>query len=64
MTTKEILINEIQGIPEPLLEELLDFINFLKSKSVREKFAVTLMSETSLAKDWLSPQEDAAWQNL
>ncbi len=49
MTTKEILINEIQGIPEPLLEELLDFINFLKSKSVREKFAVTLMSETSLA---------------
>ena len=64
MTTKEILINEIQGIPEPLLEELLDFINFLKSKSVREKFTVTLMSETSLAKDWLSPQEDAAWQNL
>lgn len=25
---------------------------------------VTLMSEQSLAKDWLAPEEDKAWQNL
>jgi hypothetical protein len=64
MDTKEILINEITQIPEPLLVELLDFVYFLKTKLVREKFNITLMSETSLGKDWLRPEEDEAWQNL
>ena len=64
MNTKEILIHEIKRIPEPLLGELLDFVLFLKTKCVREKFNITIMSETSLGKDWLRPEEDEAWQNL
>ena len=64
MNTKEILINEITQIPEPLQAELLDFVLFLKTKFVREKFNITLMSETSLGKDWLRPEEEEAWQNL
>jgi hypothetical protein len=64
MDTKEILINEIKEIPEPLLGELLDFAIFLKSKLTREKFNITMMSETSLGKDWLRPEEDEAWQDL
>ncbi len=64
MNTKEILINEIKQIPEPLLGELLDFVLFLKTKIVREKFDITVMSESSLGKDWLRPEEDEAWQNL
>ncbi len=64
MNTKEILINEIKQIPEPLLGELLDYVLFLKTKIVREKFDITVMSESSLGKDWLRPEEDQAWQDL
>lgn len=64
MRTKESLINEIEEVPEPLLTEVLDFVHFLKAKIVREKLDVTIMSESSLSKDWLKPEEDEAWQNL
>ncbi len=64
MSTKELLINEISKVPEPLLIEVLDFVHFLKAKVVREKLDIALMSESSLSKDWLKPEEEEAWQNL
>ena len=64
MSTKEILINEIDEVPEPLLTEVLDFVHFLKAKIVREKLDIAIMSESSLCKDWLKPEEEEAWQNL
>jgi len=64
MTKKETLINEIDKIPEPLLDELLDFINFLKTKVLKEKYDTMIVSEPLLKKDWLSPEEDAAWKDL
>jgi hypothetical protein len=30
----------------------------------QEKLEITMMSESSLAKDWLRPEEDEAWQDL
>ena len=64
MNTKEELINEIEKTPEPLLFEVLDFVNFLKAKASREKLEIAMMSESSLAKDWLKKEEDEAWQSL
>jgi len=64
MSTKELLLNEIEHFPEPFLDEVLDFMNFLKTKSVQERLEVTVISESSLKKDWLRPEEDKAWQNL
>jgi len=64
MSKKDILLKEIEQIPEPYLDEVLDFIRFLKTKNVKEKMNITITSETSLAKDWLKPEEDEAWQNL
>ncbi|HEV8537863.1 MAG TPA: DUF2281 domain-containing protein [Bacteroidota bacterium] len=64
MTTKELLQKEIEQVPESFLEEVLDFVFFLKSKIVREKLDLGIASESSLQKDWLSPVEDKAWQNL
>jgi Protein of unknown function (DUF2281) len=64
MSTKEELINEIEEAPEPLLSEVLDFVHFLKAKTLREKLDTAVMSESSLGKDWLDPEEDAAWQSL
>lgn len=64
MTTKEVILNEIKKIPEPLLEEILDFIRFLETKIVEQKMETAIASESSLRKDWLRPEEDKAWQNL
>ena len=64
MNTKELLINEIDEAPEPLLIEVLDFVHFMKTNRVREKLDIAIMSESSLSKDWLKPEEEAAWKNL
>ncbi len=64
MSTKELLLNEINEVPEPLLNEVLDFVHFLKEKAIRKKIDIAIMSEPSLSKDWLKPEEEEAWQNL
>lgn len=64
MSKKELLINEIEQVPEPFLDEVLDFIKFLKTKIINEWMNIALTSESSLEKDWLKPEEDEAWQNL
>jgi len=50
MSTKELLINEIEQVPEPLLNEVLDFVHFLKAKIIREGIATAVASEPSLEK--------------
>jgi hypothetical protein len=64
MTKKESVLNEIEQIPEPFLEEVLGFVHFLKAKIIREKQGDAIASESSLKKDWLKPEEDEAWQSL
>ena len=64
MSKKELLIAEIEQVPEPFLDEVLDFVHFLKLKIVREDMENAVASESSLKKDWLKPEEDQAWQNL
>jgi hypothetical protein len=64
MNTKEELMSEIEETPEPLLSEVLDFVHFLKAKAYREKLDIATMSESSLRKDWLNPEENEAWQGL
>lgn len=32
MSTREVLLHEIQEVPEPLLGEVLDFVQFLRAK--------------------------------
>jgi hypothetical protein len=64
MGKKELLIKEIDQVPEPFLDEILDFIQFLKTKIIKEKLDISIASESSLKKDWLRPEEDEAWQSL
>jgi len=64
MSKKEILISEIEQVPESYLDEVLDFVHFLRSKIVRENIDTAIASESSLRKDWLLPEEDEAWQGL
>ena len=64
MTQKDILLKEIEDIPDELLKETLDYLRFLKYKQRNEILETTLLSESSLKKDWLRPEEDEAWKNL
>lgn len=64
MGKKELLIKEIDQVPEPFLDEVLNFIHFLKAKIIKEKMDTVIASESSLKKDWLGPEEDEAWQRL
>jgi hypothetical protein len=64
MSKKEILISELDQVPESYLDEVLDFVHFLKSKIRRESIDTAIASESSLRKDWLLPEEDKAWQGL
>lgn len=65
MGKKELLLNEIEDVPEPVLDEILDFVHFLRSKITKERrLELPIISESSLKKDWLSPEEEKAWQDL
>ena len=64
MTQKELIIKNVEGIPNALLDELADFLRFLKMKADEEKSGSALMSESSLKKDWLRPEEEEAWKDL
>ena len=64
MLPKDILHQEIEALPDDCAGAVLDFVRFLKEKHVREHAETLILSESSLVKDWLSPEEDAAWQNL
>lgn len=64
MTAKDLIIQEVENMPELLLDEVLDFLQFIKAKYQQEKLETTFLSESSLQKDWLRPEEDAAWQDL
>ena len=64
MSTRELIDAEVDAMPEPLRRELYSFARFLRQKNQEESFNGLLLSESSLAKDWNTPEEDAAWANL
>lgn len=41
MTLKELLIQELENVPDPLIVEVLDFLRFLKIKQTHDSQAVT-----------------------
>lgn len=61
---KDLLIKEIEKMPEPFIDEIYDFVSYLKTRIIKEKMETAIASESSLQKDWLDAKEDAAWQNL
>ena len=64
MSTSDLIQRELTNLPESLQREVYDFARFLRLKREEESFNGLLLSETALAKDWNTPEEDAAWANL
>ena len=63
MSKKAIIVRELESVPEEDFDTLLGFIDSLKSRNA-EDTAPALLAESSLMKDWLSPEEEEAWQIL
>ncbi|MCU0545125.1 MAG: hypothetical protein MUE44_23620 [Oscillatoriaceae cyanobacterium Prado104] len=53
MNAKELLLKEVENIPEFILQEVWDFLQFLKTKYDLNKLEVSLLSESALQKDCL-----------
>ena len=64
MTTKETLLKELESAPEPLLREVLAFLALREGKALPTGIQTALASESTLARDWSKPEEDAAWKDL
>ena len=63
MSKKQAIVQELESVPEKDLDALLGFIRSLKSGH-DEVTSPALLAESSLVRDWLSPEEDAAWADL
>ena len=64
MEMKELILREIEKVPERYHIEILDFIRFLEAKELELGMETAIASEKTLAKDWNTPQEDKAWKKL
>jgi hypothetical protein len=63
MSTREAIVRELELLPERDLDRLLDYVRSLRDAHA-ESSVPTLAAESALAKDWLTPEEDAAWADL
>ncbi|WKZ58720.1 MAG: hypothetical protein QY309_12670 [Cyclobacteriaceae bacterium] len=65
MITREQVKDEINKVPDTFLQELYDFILFLKYRKRQEDDSVkTHIASESALKDWNSTEEDQAWKHL
>lgn len=63
MSKRELIERELSRLSEADLDRLLAFLRVLGEEHA-EASSPLQAAETVLAKDWLSPEEDAAWANL
>ncbi|MEL6775682.1 MAG: hypothetical protein AAFO06_00380 [Cyanobacteria bacterium J06597_16] len=67
MKTKELILQEMEAVPEPILAEVLDFLQFLKAKRTSLEKRVTVVSsngEQSIPLATLAAQESAIAEHL
>jgi len=62
MSTQQMLENLISDAPEDKLNIILAFAEFVLLDGT--DINSSLLSEPSLAKNWLTKEEDTAWENL
>ena len=64
MTEINQLVNEIETLPSEYIQEVIDFVGYLKLKKLKDIPETMILSEKALAKVWDTPEEDEAWANL
>ena len=63
MSKRELIAHELNRLSEAEVDRLLAFLRTLADSRADES-GYLLVTESSLAKDWFSPEEDAAWESL
>jgi hypothetical protein len=63
---KEKVQQYLERLPDKYLNEVIEYLRFLefKSKDKSSDKSSMLLSEQSLAKDWLTSEEEEAWKHL
>ncbi len=64
MGIREKILQETENASDIILSEVLDYLQYLKSKHQQDIPETALLSEAVLQVDWLKPEEEAAWQDL
>jgi len=64
MSNRDLLVKEIEDLTDDKLQEVIDFVQFLKYKQRDKEMGITYVSEPALAKEWNKPEEDEAWIDL
>jgi len=64
VSTRESIDKEVASLPEELQRKVYEFAMRLKKNAHDEAFNGAELSETVLARNWNSPEEEAAWSNL
>jgi hypothetical protein len=59
---------KVSALPEPMQQEVFDFVEFMQAKVSRQKLSssheAALLSEQALATDWNRSEEDEAWMTI
>ncbi len=63
MSKRELITQHLDRLPDRDLDRLLAFLRTL-AEANSDASVSTMAAESTLAKDWLTPEEDAAWANL
>jgi hypothetical protein len=63
MSKRELIALELERLPDEDLDKMLAFLRSLTEVN-SEAIEPAVVAESSLSKDWLTPEEDAAWANL
>ncbi len=63
MSKQDLITHELKRLTDQDLDRLLAFVRSL-AEAHAEAAVPGLAAESSLAKDWLTPEEDVAWASL
>ncbi|MCL2602351.1 MAG: hypothetical protein FWD91_06015 [Treponema sp.] len=64
MVNRAVLLQEIETLPTTCLDDVIDFVAWIKQRKLAQVPETMLLSESSLSKDWDTPEEDKAWATL
>ena len=64
MVAKKNLLHEIETLPANHIDEVMNFVGYLKHRQLKHVPETMILSELVLSKDWDTPEEDEAWADL
>ncbi|GAP95728.1 DUF2281 domain-containing protein [Leptolyngbya sp. NIES-2104] len=65
MNTKELLLQEINQAPDPILDEVLDFLRFLKAKQQQQALENQLdLEEARAVLEEIEQEGTISWESL